>query len=125
MILQDELDSGKEARLQLISSEENKRVKDAEEAARRAKGEANHLARSQTGHLNKLKAMCDAYRERYGNPDDAKASAAKIPSVSVLSLAPNIKQSGNNQPSMNGAIEGTSQSIATSISSQASRLLHG
>lgn len=119
VILQDEVNSGKEARLQL-TSEENQRVKDAEEAARRAKGEANHLVRSQTGQLNKLKAMCNAYRERYGNLDDAKASDAKTPSLNALSSAPSVKQSGEDQPSTNGAIEGTSQSFAQvdSVSSQ-------
>ena len=120
--LREQLKAAQEKTLEaenMTPSDEDQRVKDAEEsqrraeeAARRAKGEAQHLVASQTGQLNKLKAMCNAYRERYGNLDDAEASAAKFSSASTFSSAPNVKESGDNQPSVNGAIEGTSQSVA-------------
>ncbi len=82
--LKDELDSEKKEKLQLISGNENQRVKDAEEgriraeeAARRAKGEADHLVRSQAGQLSRAKAMNDTYRESYGKLDEASDANAR------------------------------------------------
>ena len=97
----------------------NQRVKDAEEAARRAKGEANHMVKSQAGQLNKLKVMCDAYRERYGKLDDASISAATISSVNALSSTSNVNQKGGSQSSTDDVVENTGQSFANvdSISS--------
>lgn len=117
--LKDELDSEKKERLRLMLDDENQRVKDAEETARRAKGEANHMVKNQAGQLNKLKVMCDAYRERYGNFDDANASAATISSVNALSLSPNVNQKGGSQSPTDDVVENTGQCFANvgSISS--------
>ncbi len=82
--LKEELDSGTKEKLQLISGNEDQRVKDAEEgriraeeAARRAKGEADHLVRSQAGQPSRAKAMNDTYQERYGKLDEASNANAK------------------------------------------------
>lgn len=95
---------------------ENQRVKDAEEAARRAKGEASHLVKSQIGQLNKLKATCDSYRERYGKLNDVNALAATTSSVNVLPSAPSINQDYITLLSMNKAMEGKSQSAGGEVS---------
>ena len=95
---------------------ENQRVKDAEEAARRAKGEANHLVKSQVGQLNKLKATCDAYRERYGKLDDVKPSTATMSNVNALPSAPSISLNGSSQTPVKESTEGTSQSASVEVS---------
>lgn len=125
--LQDELDREKEARLGLISNDESPRVKDAEEgqqraeeAARRAKGEAAHLVRSQAGQLNRAKAMNDAYRARYGKLDEDKTvdtSTATASSANATSSTPSKNQVRNDGDSTKEASGGSSQGSTEVVSS--------
>ena len=95
--LKDELDSERKERLRLTSSNESQRVKDAEEgriraeeAARRARGEADHLVRSQTGQLNRAKAMNDTYRARYGKLDEGNTANASTTTNESLSQSSSL-----------------------------------
>ena len=120
--IKDELGSEKEERLRLISSNENQRVKDAEEgrmraeeAARRANGEANHMVQSQVGQLNRAKAMNDAYRARYGKLNESNttnASTTTTSSAHASSSAPNVSLNGSDRPSRKEADKDISRSSA-------------
>ena len=117
--LKDELESEKKERLQFISSNENQRVKDAEEgriraeeAARRAKGEAEHLVRSQAGQLNRVKAMNDTYRARYGKLDEGSTANAKPQALNgTLNASSQVDDHSDTCPqlhALNGSLDASS-----------------
>lgn len=117
--LEDELAGERGARLRVVSNDGDQRIKNAEEGQRRAeegatraKGEADHLVRSQLGQLNRAKALNDAYRAKYGILDDFKTTKASPPLASNdSSSAPDANHSGTVRPSTNEANEYKSQSL--------------
>lgn len=108
--LEDKLAGEREARQQVTSNddEEDQRVKDAEEgrrraeeAARRAKGEADHLVKSQLGQFNRAKALNDAYRAKYGQLDGFKTTKASDLTASSADTSSSVRDAnydGTSQP---------------------------
>ena len=101
----------------------NQRAQDAEEgqrkseeAARRAKGEANHLVKSQAGQLHRLKTLNDAYRAIYGKLDDAPAgdtTTEAAPSTTSSPSTCDVKSACTDSPMATKASEYTRQSSFT------------